>query len=179
MKKFDLAFERALHWLNEANEMNYTASTLFDNVYALVKLLSSKNNNYLINNKVKAEDDQSVKDFAKRVVEQETPEIVLDTNPPIKIIPSQMPDTEDFTIELFNLNKKVGDPTRSEKIVNEHNEVVFDKVINFITNATMKEASPEAAVNEMPQEENPAAAQPGAEQSELPGAEQSAAPPKV
>jgi len=86
---------------------------------------------------------------------------------------------EDFTVEIFNLNKKVGDPTRSEKIVNEHNEVIFDKVVNFITNATMKEASPEAAVNEMPQEENPAAAQPGAEQSELPGADQSAAPPKV
>ena len=176
MKKFDLAFEKALHWLNEANELNYVESTLFDNVYALIKLLSSKNNNYLINSNVKAEDDRSVKVFTKRILDQETPEIVLDTNPPIKIIPSQMPDTEDFTIELHNLDKKIGDPARREKIVNDHNEVIFDKVINFITNATMKEASPEAAVEEMPQEENPAATQPGSEQSALPGVEDESSP---
>jgi hypothetical protein len=170
MKKFDLIFEKALNWLNEENAGSYSNSTLFDSIYVLSKLLSSKNNNYLINKKVNADDNQSVMRFAQEISKQKTPTITLDTNPPISIIPSQVPDTEDFTVEIIDASKKMSDPARSKKIVNSHNEAIFDEVMDFIKTATMKEASPEAAITELPQEENPAQAQPGAEQSALPKA---------
>jgi len=170
MKKFDLIFEKAMDWLNEADASNYSPSNLFDNIYMLVKLLSSKNNNYLINKKVSADDNQSVMKFAGEISKQKTPTITLDTNPPISIIPSQMPDTEDFTVEIIDTSKKMSDPARSKKIVNSHNEAIFDEIMDFIKTATIKEASPEAAITELPQEQNPAEAQPGAEQSALPKA---------
>ena len=169
MKKFDLVFEKALSWLNETNGTNYAASTFFDNVYALVKLLSTKNNNYLAKKNVNAEDEQSVRSFAEQTIKQKSPQITLDTNPPIQIVPSQVPDTEDFSVEIYNLSKGVGDPEHSNKFSNSDNKAIFDQVMSFIKTATIKQASPEAAVDQLPPTEG-AEAQPGAEQSALPKA---------
>ena len=158
MDKFDLVFEKALCRITERE---YIDSTFEDNISLLVKTL--KDNDYLPR-------ERDVEELTKQIVNQpkNVKEIVLDTKdqslPPIKIHVKQESDSESFSATVIN----VEDPKQQKEFTNSMLETVFDDVVSYIKTITLKGLEPEAAVEELPKEQNSANQQPGGGESALP-----------
>jgi hypothetical protein len=159
MKKFDLMFEKLCMMLNEKE---YVEATFVDNVRSLVKIL--KDSDYIEKNK-------DVEQVVKEVMAQpdNVKEIVLDTQeqslPATKLRLKQESDSESFSVTVIELEK----PQDQKEFTNSMLETIFEDVIGYIKSIALKGLSPDAAVDQLPQEQG-AAAQPGAEGSALPQA---------
>jgi hypothetical protein len=157
MKKFDLVFEKACAWLNEKE---YVEATFEDNVRSLVKVL--KDNDYLAK-------DKDIEQIVKEVMAQtdNIKEIFLDTQeqslPATKLHVKQESDSESFSVTVVQLEK----PEEQKEFTNSMLETVFDDVVEYIKTSALQGLAPEAAIDELPQEQG-AQAQPGAEASALP-----------
>ncbi len=164
MSKFDSAYEKLLHSINE-NE--YINTTFEDNLRSLVKVL--KDNDYLSGER---DIDRIVQDLLQQ--SNNVKEILLDTTekslPAIKLKVKQESDTETFGVTVINLE----DPENQKEFTNTMLETIFDDVVEYIKRTALEGIQPEAAVEEMPKEINPANQQPGGGESALPGKKQSA-----
>ncbi len=164
MSKFDLVYEKLLFTVNE-NE--YIDTTFEDNLRSLVKIL--KDNDYISSEK-------DVDKIVQNTIQQSdnVKEIVLDTTekslPAMKLRVKQDSDTESFAVTIINLEQ----PESQKEFTNTMLETIFDDVIEYIQRTALEGIQPEAAVEEMPKEENPANQQPGGGESALPGKKQSA-----
>lgn len=172
MKKFDLVFEKMVRMIKEQED--YIENTFADNVRLMVSKL--KDNGYL-------PDNIQVNSYAQKVMAQpsEVKAVVLDTQdgsiPRIKVLMKQTgaqeePDTEDFSITVVPIDE----PNKQKEFSNTMLETVFDDAANFIKQLALKGLAPESAVDQLPQEENPANQQQGAAGSALPGVGGSPAP---
>lgn len=166
MSKFDLVFERALASINEG--MEYVNSTFVDNVRLLVKAL--RDNDYINPTK-------DVEMVVKHIMEQpkHVKELPLDTQensmPPIKIQMRQEANSESFSVTVVPLKE----PAKQKEFSNSMLETIFEEVINYIKTITLQGIQPEAAVEQLPQDQG-GNVQPGAEGSALPQGEQQSAP---
>lgn len=165
MKKFDLIYEQLLDYVNEKN---YVDATFEDNVRLIVKVL--KDNDYISSEK-------DVDEVVERTMSQENnvKEIILDvtedTMPAVKLHITQNSDSENFEVEVINLE----DPENPKKFENTMLETIFDEVINYIKELTLKGLSADNAVDEVPQSEGPNA-QPEGGESALPTGDELTAP---
>jgi hypothetical protein len=167
MSKFDMVFEKLRRSIQEKE---YIGNTFEDNVRTMVRYL--QDTDYLPK-ETKTED--LVANLLKQTGHVKT--LILDTNdgsiPPIKIQMKQIgstqePDTEDFSVTVI----PVKDPAKQKEFANSMLETIFDEVVDYVKQLSLKGLSPESAVEELPQEENPANVQAGAEDSALPGVQQ-------
>ena len=167
MKKFDLIYEQLLDYVNEKN---YVDAKFEDNVRLIVKVL--KDNDYISSEK-------DVDEVVSKIMAQENnvKELTLDVTeevmPPVKLHLTQDSDSEDFEVEVINLE----DPEHPKKFENTMLETIFDEVVNYIKELSLKGLSADNAVDEMPQAEGPNA-QPEGGESALPTGEELSAPEK-
>ena len=160
MKKFDLMFEKYNRYIIEQQ----SEPTFEDNIKALLSML--KDNDLLDKNK---EPEQYLKEIESQT--EQIKQIVIGASdkaiPTIRLkLQQNKNDSNSFSVEVVNLS----DPTASETYDNDWLETIFKNVINKVKATSLKHIAPESAVDTLPQEENPADSQPGAEQSALPGA---------
>lgn len=162
MSKFDLVYEKLTCTINE---QEYIDATFEDNIRSLVKVL--RDNDYISN-------EQDIEDIVQRVLSQpkNVKELLLDTRekslPAMKIHLKQESDSESFSVTVINLEK----PQEQKEFTNTMLETIFDDVVEYVKRTALGEIKPEAAVEELPKEENPANQQPGGGESALPGKEQ-------
>jgi hypothetical protein len=172
MKKFDLVFEKLSRMIKEQED--YIENTFADNIRLMVSKL--KDSGYL-------PDGTQVDGYTQKIMKQpsEVKAVVLDTQdgsiPRIKVLMKQIgnqeePDTEDFSVTIVPID----DPSKQKEFSNTMLETVFDDAANYIKQLALKGLAPESAVEELPQEENPANQQQGAEASALPGVTPTPAP---
>ncbi len=157
MSRFDLVFEKLLC---KINEQEYIEPTFRDNIKALIKVL--KNNDYL-------EQDKSVEQYIEEIIAQpkNVKEIILDTRekslPGMKVHVAQDSDSESFAVTVINLEKPENQKTFSNTML----ETIFEDVVEYIKSVALEGIKPEAAVEELPQEQG-ANEQPGGGESALP-----------
>lgn len=164
MSKFDLVYEKLDALINEKE---YIDTTFEDNLRSLIKVL--KDNDYLSSER---EDNSILKHIEQQP--NNVKEILLDTKeqslPAIKLKVKQDSDSETFSVTVINLE----DPENQKEFTNSMLETIFDDVTQYIKTIALDGIKPEAAVEEMPKEENPANQQPGGGESALPGKQQAA-----
>jgi hypothetical protein len=160
MSKFDLVYEKLYC---QINEKEYVDSTFQDNLLLLVKML--KDNDYLPATK---QDELYVREILSQ--NNNVKEIVLDTQekslPPIKLRVKQDDevDSESLSVTVINLEK----PEEQKEFNNSMLETIFSDVSEYIKTIALQGMKPEAAVETLPQEQNPANQQPGGGESQLP-----------
>jgi len=160
MKKFDLVFEKALCALNERE---YVEATFEDNTRALLSML---NDHDLLDKGKPVE--QYLKDIQGQT--EQIKQIVIGANDPaiptIQIkLQQNKDDSNSFSVTVIDLEK----PEEAQTYENDWLETIFKSVVDKVKTLSLKNIAPEAAVDELPQEETPAASQPGAEKTALPG----------
>jgi len=159
MKKFDLIFEKAFRSLNE----EYIEPSFQDNIQSLLSLLHD--HDLLDKNK-------TVKQYLKEIANQteQIKQVVIGTTynavPTIQLkIQQNKDDSNSFSVTVAALDN----PDEVQTYENDWLETIFKNVVDKVKTLTLKNIAPESSVDELPQEETPAASQPGAEQSALPG----------
>lgn len=161
--KFDFIFENALRWIKEENEA-VDDRTFEDNVRDLAKSLIT----FLPQRKTEQETiDSAVKQVTAH--DKGVKELFLGSqvSKQIKLHLVQMGDSGTFEVEM--VGEDVPENAEGKKIKvftnDQHSENIFEDVAREIKRITL--ASPEDAIEEMPEEEG-ANTQPGAQESELP-----------
>lgn len=161
--KFDFIFENALRWVKEAEEKT-DDRTFEDNVRDLAKALVT----FLPQ---KRTEQETIEDAVKQATRHDkgVKEMFLGSqvSKQIKLHLVQMGDSGTFEVEM--VGEDVPENSQGQKIKiftnDQHSENIFEDVAREIKMITM--ASPDDAIEEMPEEEG-ASAQQGAEDSELP-----------
>jgi hypothetical protein len=160
MKRFDLVFEKAMCVLNERE---YVESTFGDNARSLLSMLQDHD---------LLDKGKSVEAYLKELQNQteQIKQVTIGANdasiPTIQLkLQQNKDDSNSFSVTVVDLEK----PEEAQTYENDWLETIFKSVVDKVKTLSLKNIAPEAAVDQLPQEETPAASQPGAEKSALPG----------